>query len=102
MWTIQKFLESHKGLATLVQQPTMATRSSCMAVLADETPRPQQEDIRVCLLAPSSYRASGKALEQLSVGKLSPTQEKEFRALVNQFANVFAENKEFLGQTDVV
>jgi len=49
-----------------------------------------------------SYRASPEALQKLQVGDLTPEQQRQFRELTNEFADIFAENQDALGHTDVV
>ena len=48
------------------------------------------------------YRASAEALDQVPVGKLTPEQHAQFRALVDEYADIFAETKNNLGRTDTI
>jgi hypothetical protein len=49
----------------------------------------------------SSYRAPPAALASISVSHLTPDQQSQFRALADEFADVFAEDSNFFGRTSV-
>jgi len=63
---------------------------------AHAQPRKKRE-----ILPETPYRASDQALDQLITGDLTPEQRKQFNALVHEFADIFAENEDALGRTDL-
>src|SRR5262245_9550620 len=50
----------------------------------------------------SSYRAPPAALASISLSHLTSDQQTQFRALADEFADIFAEDSNFFGRTSVL
>src|SRR5262245_48580891 len=82
--------------ATMAAEPVLF-----IGLLQERVPAQTQTRKKQEILPETPYRASAKALSTLITGDLTTEQRKQFNALANEFADIFAEDENALGRMDL-